>query len=441
MRPALRIAQLLLRPGGADRATMVLTVVATAVVTTLALTVVGGVAWFWRLTGPDAPVYSSLATLAVVLLVVPLTGLGGAAARLAARRHDERLSTLSLLGAARAVLVVLTVLEAAVLALLGAVLGLVGYLALMPVVGLVSFAGGPIGPSAVWLGWLGVVGVVLALVLVAAVSALVGLRRVVITPLGVRTRQEAVGSHWVRLLIGGVTIAAAVGVTQVVSLIPDETVVIALLLGMFAAAVSVLNVAGPFVVRRHARRRLKQARTAAGLIGARMVLEDAKAAWRQVGGLAMTSFVAVVAGTGLAVAESAQPTAAQDVMLVGDLRTGVFLTLGISFVTVACSVGVNQAADVLDRRDLYLALDRVGTPAVVMHRARVAAVMPSLRVVTLGSAAVAALVVAPLAGLAMVLAPVSVLVLAGVYAAGLALVRVAVAATRPVLGSVLGAPG
>ena len=44
-------------------------------------------------------IYQALAVIALVLLVVPLVSLGGAAARLSARRRDDRLATLRLLGA------------------------------------------------------------------------------------------------------------------------------------------------------------------------------------------------------------------------------------------------------------------------------------------------------------------------------------------------------
>ena len=42
---------------------------------------------------------------------------------------------------------------------------------------------------------------------------------------------------------------------------------------------------------------------------------------------------------------------AQSRMLVSDIRTGVLITIVASFLMVACSAGVNQAAAILDRRD------------------------------------------------------------------------------------------
>ena len=93
-----RVLTLLLRPAKGENAVLALPVVAFGVVPALVLTVVGGAQSFWTWTDDYAPVYQALAAIALVLLVVPLTNLGGAAARLSARRRDERLSTLRLLG-------------------------------------------------------------------------------------------------------------------------------------------------------------------------------------------------------------------------------------------------------------------------------------------------------------------------------------------------------
>ena len=57
----------------------------------------------------------------------------------------------------------------------------------------------------------------------------------------------------------------------------------------------------------------------------------------------MTSFIAVFAGTALAMIGAVSGDRADhgQVVLLGDIRTGVFITLTISFVMVACSVGVS----------------------------------------------------------------------------------------------------
>ena len=94
-----RVAWLLARPGSAGAAASVLPVTAFGIVTALLLTVIGGAQAFWTWTDDEAVLYQALAVIALSLLVVPLVSLGGAAARLSARRRDDRLATLRLLGA------------------------------------------------------------------------------------------------------------------------------------------------------------------------------------------------------------------------------------------------------------------------------------------------------------------------------------------------------
>jgi hypothetical protein len=101
---------------------------------------------------------------------------------------------------------------------------------------------------------------------------------------------------------------------------------------------------------------------------------------------------------------------------------------------------VNQAAAVLDRRDLYVSLDRLGMPRAEVEAARTRAIMSPLRITTVTASLTAAIVVLPLAGASLILAPASIAVIAACLAAGVLLVRLALLATRPVLRRVLDDP-
>lgn len=440
--PVLRLTWMLSRPGAQSPATIVLPAVAFAVTTALVLTVLGGALMFWRWTDETAPLYQMLSVLALALLLVPLGSLGGAAARLSARRRDDRLATLRLLGATPRTVTAMTVLESAAIALLGALAGVVLYLGLLPLVGLIPFGGSPIGAEGVWVGVPVVIGVVVGVSLLAAASAAIGLRAVNVTPLGVRTKQQAPTVHWMRILIGAGVVLVAYGALSVLTGLQSMALILVVLGLAFAAGVGVLGLIGPWVVALIGRGSAKRAKTTERLLAARSILESPKAAWRQVSGVAMTSFVAVVAGTGVALMDVAASgdIDGESLVLVADIRTGVIITLVASFLMVACSVGVNQASAILDRRDLYISLDRLGVPRETMERARTRAVMLPLRVVALGSAGLGVLLVLPLAGLSMIFAPLSVLVIAGCFAGGIALVWGALRATRPVMGAVLRAP-
>jgi hypothetical protein len=442
-----RLAAMFSRPGPGSRAALVLPIVAFAVVSALVLVVLAGVQVFFSWSGDTAVAYQALAVIALALLIVPLLGLGGSAARLSARRRDDRLSTLRLLGASGGTVAALTVIESTALALIGALAGVAGYSLLVPLVGLIQFRGEPLGGEALWMSALEIVCVVVAMLLLAATSALIGLRRVVISPLGVRVKQSAPTTHWMRVVIGVIVVALSVGGVGLIGRFggsAEVAVAIAILtlLLAFGCTLAILNLIGPWVVRLFASRQAKRAKNAARLIAARAVLESPKAAWRQISGVAMTSFMAVFAGSGLALAQMAQSSAMdqQSRNLTDDIRTGIFLTIAISFLMVACSVGVNQAAGILDRRDLYVSLDRLGMPVSAMDASRRRAVMSPLRIVTVGSALCAAVVILPLTGIALIIAPLSIAVIVAALAGGIGLVWLGLRATRPVLRRVLREP-
>ncbi|RZS64776.1 hypothetical protein EV187_3164 [Agromyces ramosus] len=429
-----RVAWLLARPGTAGAAASALPVTAFGIVTALLLTVIGGAQAFWTWTDDEGVLYQALAVIALVLLVVPLVSLGGAAARLSARRRDDRLATLRLLGATPAAVSALAVIESAVLAAVGAVAGVVVYLAVVPLLGLIEFRGEPLSASGVLLPWPVLVAVPFGIAALAALSAVLGLRQVVISPLGVRTRQEAPRLHWVRVVIGVGVVALAFGLMAVLRVAPTTMVILGMLAVAFGASLAVLNLIGPWVIRLVARGQASRAKTPARLLAARTVLESPKGAWRQVGGVAMTSFMAVFAGTGVAVlGVMGAEGDAESQLLVTDIRTGILITVVGSFLMVACSVGVNQAAGILDRGELYRSLDMLGMPVATMDAARRRAVMSPLRITAIGSAVTAAIVMLPLTGITLIVAPESLLVIAGVLAAGIGIVWLGLLATRPVL--------
>ncbi|MGP0224650.1 MULTISPECIES: FtsX-like permease family protein [unclassified Paenarthrobacter] len=417
-----------------------LPIVAFGTVTALLLTVAGGSQVFWSWSDDIAGTYQALAVVAVVLLIVPLLTLGASAAQLAARRRDARLASLRLLGANSATVVWLTVIESTILAAIGAIAGAALYACAAPFLGLIQFRGQAIGSYA-WLSLPAMAACIAGVCALAAVSAALGLRKVVVTPLGVRTRQTPDGAHWVRGLVAVVVVLAGVAAMGMLSSFGTFIVILSVLGGCFGLALLALNLMGPWVLRLRASSQLKRAKRPEQLLAARTVLESPKESWRQVGGVAMTSFVGVFVGVGMAVADTMGGDAAHETaLLVRDINTGVMITLLGSFLMVACSAGVNQAAAVLDRASMLVALDRMGMPRELMVAARVRAVMSPLFLVAGISAAAAALLVLPLAGAVLLTQPVVFLTIGGVFAAGFALVRLAVAAGTGQIGQVLARP-
>jgi len=427
--------RMLLRPAPGSRATVAIPATAFAIVTALVLTVVGGAQSFWGWSDPEAPVYQLLAVVALVLLIMPLASLGGAAARLSARRRDERLSPLRLLGVTPMGVSVLTVIESTVIAAGGVLAGILGHLVLAPAVGLVPFRGEPLGVGAVLLSPALIAAVCSGALLLAAVSSVLGLRRVVVSPLGVRMRAQAAGAHGIRAVLAAALLVVAFVGAQAVPSLAGAVVITAVLGVLFAGAIGLLNLVGPWTLRVTSRRQVKRAATPERLLAARIVLDDPKAAWRQVSGIAMISFVAVFAGTGMSVMNlmSSSGASAEDLALLADMRTGLIITLVVSFLMVAASVGVSQASDLLDQRQLHRSLHQLGVPLRTVDAARRRAIMSPLLQTALGSAVCGGVVVLPLLGLAVIAAPLSLLTIALVLTAGILLVWLSTLATRSLL--------
>ncbi|HRO31192.1 permease [Citricoccus sp.] len=421
-----------------DRQVWVLPVASFAIVGTLTLLVAGGASSFWSITGELGGFYLMLSVFALMLLIFPLAGLAGAAAKLLARRRDERLSSLRLLGAGTGTVRTLAVAEAAVLAAAGLVVGVAGYLVLMPVVGLIPFAGRPIGGAGMWLGGPWLAAVLGALLLLAVLSSLAGLRRIEITPLGVRTRQQPARVHWVRVVLALAGVAVAQLMLQVAG-VGDMMFFLVMVLIGFGLPLLALHFIGPWLLAVMSRRSWRRAKGPNQLVAARNVLESPQQAWRQVGGLAVTVYIGVVggAGMGLAGATSAEGARPEDLLLMADLRTGVLLTMLIAFVLTACSVGITQAAQVLDRAEMYRGLGRIGMTEATMEAIRRRSVFGPLWTVLVFSVGAAVITTLPMIGAAIVFSPTSMALVAGCLVAGVALIRLGVAASRPTLRAVL----
>lgn len=437
MSAVLPLTRLLSRPARQGRAAIALPVVAFAVTTALLLVVAGGARMFLvdPRTADEGGFYGILAVLALVLLAVPLVTLGAAAARLTSRRRNDRLATLRLLGASGRELWSLTVLEATVIAAAGAVAGVVLYGALLPLVGLLPFFGGPVGIAAVAVDPLLGAAVLAAVVLIGAVSAAASLRRVTVTPLGVRTRSEAPPKKTAAFVTGVILIVGVVALVSNFSVVGElvgPAVSVAVLLALFAGALGLLNLIGAPIIAARGRAMARRARTAAQLVAGRELAAHAGPAWRRVSGMALVSFIAVVAGSGLAIADVASEAGP----LMADIRTGVLVTLGIAFVLLACAVGVTQAASVLEERELIVGLDRLGIPDAELRRARRLTVMVPLRWAAVGGAALGLMLAAPVVGISLLVAPLAVLTIVLTFAAGFALVAAALASTRPIVNGI-----
>ncbi|WGW11230.1 hypothetical protein LWF01_14190 [Saxibacter everestensis] len=244
---------------------------------------------FRTVVGSMSPIYLSLAVLAVILMIIPLITLGSAAARLGVARRDARLAALRLIGATPGQVVGMTAIESMIHAAVGAVAGVGLALALLPLVGLVPFQGSGFSFGQLMLNPLWLVAVIAGVVLLAGVSAIVGLGRVIVSPLGVAQRQTPPRVKIIRLVIFVVVI---IGWNV---LAPSAmNFGISFILISLGVVFLIVNLIGPWVVSVMARIVAKRAKRAESLLAARRLIDDPKAAWRAVSGVALAGFVAAI---------------------------------------------------------------------------------------------------------------------------------------------------
>ena len=401
--------------------------------------------------------YILLAWASGFLLLTPLFTLGASAARLSARRRDDRLATLRLLGASTGRITLYTVAEALIYATVGFFIGFVLYLVLTIPFGMLHFLDTPLGAHNMILPAHLVFACYVGCLVIAALSSLFGLSKVTISPLGVRTRANApkagivfliaglavlvlgfIGAQLVlkilRASVGDGTFGTAMSVMFVL-LILTLIVVFPLVLGMIA-----VDLLGGFTVWLYATIRVRIARTPAALLAWRAVLESPRAAWRQVSGVAMTTFIAAFVGPILGMVNSAPGVeeGSAESYLIGDILQGLVLVLFLSYLLVALSALLNQSAASYERGALYSSLRMMGTEATVLKRSRRIVVFGPLLLVSCMSAVVALPLFVLLLGSALTetgLLYTAALVF-GSIAMGLGLVFAALAATGPVMEQV-----
>lgn len=419
---------------GRNRTPEVLAVLSFAVATGALLITLGGLHAF--VSRDDAApgrglagLYVALAVVASGLLLAPVLTLGAVAARLTVGRRNQRLAALRLTGATNLQVTAMTVAECARLALAGAVVGVALYAALLPVGAQLTFQRRSLGVAELWLGVPAVLAVVGAVVVLAIGSAGVGLRRVVISPLGVAARHTPARLSVIRVVLTGAVFVVWFGLATTLGHLG-----LGVVLALVVAVVAVPNVVGPFVVMLLGLLAARLARRPATLLAARRLIDDPRSTWRSVGLLGMGITVAGLSGFFAATpaADGADPAS---VTLQHDIGTGSLAVLAIVAVVAATSTGVVQAARVIDQREQYHALALAGTDLAILHAARLREVTLPLGV-TVGLGALASLfILVPFGG---VLGPAVLLRLAAGVAAACGLTIVAVLASRSLVRDATG---
>lgn len=242
----------------------------------------------------SGPVLQWILAGGAVALLFPMLILIATASRLSATRREERFAAMRLVGATPRQISTISAVEATVAALAGVAVGFGLFFAFRPLLIHVPLGGAPFEPGELSLGWTDVVLVVIGVPVAAIASALLALRRVQVSPLGVRRRVSAAPPRVVRIipLLAGITMLAyfdAVGKPG-----SNGGQLLELLVG-FVLLVLGLVLAGPWFTTAGSRLMANRANRPATLIAGRRLLDNPKAAFRFISGLVVALFVASAA--------------------------------------------------------------------------------------------------------------------------------------------------
>jgi hypothetical protein len=246
--------------------------------------------------GPAQEVFSPFFRFAfgvgVLAVVFPMLVLISTATRLAADRREERFAALRLVGGTPGDIRIVASIEAMISAFLGAVLGTAIFLLVRPALGGAALVGTQYFGSDLTPTAAGYVAMLVGVPLAAAIAALVSLRRVQISPLGVTRRAKPKPPTFWRLvpLVIGVGVFAY-GLSKTTRDGIGAPAYPGLLLTMIG-----LVIAGPWLTAWAAWLFSRFAHGSSALLAARRLADNPKTAFRAVTGLTLAVFLGTMVG-------------------------------------------------------------------------------------------------------------------------------------------------
>lgn len=431
---------LLVGPRSWRSITTLVQVVSSLLISSIAFATFMLVRFFWNLSAGDGG-YRLLSLALVGLLLVPLISLGSASAKLSVQSRNDRLAVLRLLGMAESRVRMLAVAEASIIQGIG--IGIAFFLSFLSpyLLSLLPIQGSPIGWEDLHLPLELRLLIFLVLILLSIWSSQLGLRRLILTPLGVKQRSQQTKLSAFRLVVMIVFLVGGLILLHLASPSWGVLGIMFALVLVLTIIMGALNLVGPYLVYLFAKRRVGKAKGVAHLIAARRNLDDPKGAWRLVSSIAFTSFVLVPTGAMLgflaAVGKGPSQLEASLIQLLADTRTVLLLVVFLSFLLVACQVAFTQLIELFEHADLYVALDRIGTPKQLMNQSRYHQILLPSLIASIGSALLAVILCFPLVSVAATVSPLFVLLIIVLLALGNGLILWSVQLTNPVLSHIV----
>src|ERR1700761_5982100 len=266
--------------------------------TTTQLNNIPGTQWVTSIySGPPQAVFSPFFRFAflvgVLAVVFPMLVLISTATRLAADRREERFAALRLVGGTPADIRVIASVESVVSAFCGAVLGIVVFLLIRPALADAALVGTRYFESALTPTVWGSLGMLVGVPAAAAAAALLSLRRVQISPLGVSRRAKRKPPTFWRLSVLVVGVGLYVyGLSKTTHASIGAPAYPGLLITMIG-----LVIAGPWLTSAASRLFGRLTTGSSALLATRRLADNPNKAFRAVTGLVLAVFLGTMVGT------------------------------------------------------------------------------------------------------------------------------------------------
>ena len=265
--------------------------------TPAALNAVAGTTWVTSIyTGAGQQIFTAFFKdafyIGAIAVLLPMLVLISTATRLAADRREERFAALRLVGGTPADIRLIATVEAVISSFAGAVLGTVIFLLVRPVLAGSSLLGTPYFESDITPTIVGYIAVLVIVPVAAAVAALISLRRVLISPLGVSRRATPKPPTLWRLSVLVIGLALYVfGLSRT----NHNSIGVQAYPGILITMIG-LVIAGPLLTAWSARLFGRVGRGSSALLAARRLADNPRAAFRSVSGLVLAVFLGTMVG-------------------------------------------------------------------------------------------------------------------------------------------------
>ncbi|WP_181773917.1 ABC transporter permease [Amycolatopsis pittospori] len=239
---------------------------------------------------PD-PLLELLAWVGVIVLLVPSLVLVASSARLTAARRELRMAALRLAGATPGQVTKIVAAETALSAVVGALLGILVAPALQGLSTFVSWGGGTWQASDFSLSVGSTIAVAVVIPLLVVLAGVLGIRRVLKTPLFAASAHARKPLHWWRLL--AVPVAGAFFLFAV----SQDEASMGMVMGGLFLLVGSAAIIGPWVTSAVGGTFVRIWRKPASLLAGRRLRDDPKGAYRATAGVVLAVFTGSMALT------------------------------------------------------------------------------------------------------------------------------------------------